>query len=47
MLTAPNMDPPASNPQNTALVFLNQKKVETNDAQTTRRPPMVHLDPDD
>ena len=40
MLTAPNMDP-----QNTGLVFLN-KKIETNDAQTTRRPPMVYLDPD-
>ena len=25
-LTAPNMDPLASNPQNTGLVFLNQKK---------------------
>ena len=25
---------------------LTKKKVETNDAQTTRRPPMVHLDPD-
>ena len=26
-------------------MFLNPKKVEPNDAQTTRRPPMVHLDP--
>ena len=32
MLKAPNMDP-----QNTGLVFLNHKKGEPNDAQTTRR----------
>ena len=30
----------------TQVLYSLTKKVETNDAQTTRRPPMVHLDPD-
>ena len=43
MLTVPNMDPQTIKTQ---VLYSLTKKVETNDAQTTRRPPMVHLDPD-
>ena len=43
MLTAPNMDPQTIKTQ---VLYSLKKEVETNDAQTTRRPPMVHLDPD-